>query len=211
MVKCHNGLFQELVKNLAAKSSVNKAPNMAKLQTAAVIVIAITITLASLYYIGFFNELQASPANTTTSQTTLTPARKLEGKWKTTFPVKFFIKTDFDTGELQDIGSENRTITWIITPTSDDNVVDVEVTFTFSNRQFTGSGYTPDVSPSFYTGTISGTRLTLTTGDKFSESGTVGEFTFTTDIITGTWNDQWSIAYEQQVYTSTNSLILSRQ
>jgi FlaG/FlaF family flagellin (archaellin) len=84
---------------------------MAKLQIAAIIVIAITITIASLYYMGFFGELQASPANTTPSQTALTPARKLEGTWKTTVPVKFYIKTDFDTGELQDIGSENRTMT----------------------------------------------------------------------------------------------------
>ena len=211
MVKCNTEMFQELMKKLATKSSVNQAPNTAKLQTAAVIIIAITITLASFYYMGFLNEPQTSAANTTTNRATLTPARKLEGIWKTTFPVKFYFKTDFDTGELQNIGSENRIVTWIITPTSDENLVDVEVSFTFSNRQFTGEGYTPDVSPSFYTGIINGTRLTLKTDDKISESGTMGEFTFTSDIITGTWNDQWSICYQQQVHTATNKLVLMRQ
>jgi len=144
----------------------------------------------------------------------LTPARNLEGTWKTAFPVRFYIKTDFETfGELKDVGSENRTMTWKITETSDENVVNVEFSFTVSNRQLvSGSGYTPDVSLMFLTGTIRGTRLTLTTGGgQFSESRTVGEFSFTTDIITGTWSDHWSMVYEQEVYTATNSLILSKQ
>ena len=181
---------------------------MSKLQTAAIVIIAFTVTIASLYYLGVFDEFQAL------SPTPLTPARNLEGTWKTAFPVKFYIKTDFDTfGELKDVGSENRTMTWIITATSDENVVDVEVYFTVSNRQLvTGSGYTPDVSPMFLKGTISGTRLTLKTGgSQLSDSRTVGEFSFTTDIITGTWNDHWSMVYEQEIYTTTNSLILTRQ
>ena len=104
-------------------------------------------------------------------------------------------------------------MTWKITETSDENVVNVEVSFAVSNRQLvSGSGYTPDVSLMFLTGTIRGTRLTLTTGGgQFSESRTVGEFSFTTDIITGTWSDHWSMVYEQEVYTATNSLILSKQ
>ena len=86
-------------------------------------------------------------------------------------------------------------MTWKITETSDENVVNVEFSFTVSNRQLvSGSGYTPDVSLMFLTGTIRGTRLTLTTGGgQFSESRTVGEFSFTTDIITGTWSDHWSM------------------
>ena len=192
-----------------ATPSVKQLPKkMSKLQTAAIVIIAFTITIASLYYLGVFDEFQAL------SPTPLTPARNLEGTWKTTFAVKFYINTDFDTfGELQDVGSENRTMTWIITAASDENVVDVEVQFTVSNRQLvTGSGYTPDVSPMFLKGLISGTRLTLKTGgSQLSDSRTVGEFSFTTDIITGTWNDHWSMVYEQEVYTATNSLILTRQ
>jgi hypothetical protein len=100
-------------------------------------------------------------------------------------------------------------MTWTITSTSDENTVNIEVQFTGSNLQLVdGSGYTPDVSPMFLTGTISGTRLTLTTGG--SEDRTIGQFSFTTDIITGTWNDQWIMVYEQEVYTTTNSLTLTR-
>jgi len=149
----------------------------------------------------------------------ISPARNLVGTWKTTFPVKFYIKTDFETfGELQDVGSENRTMTWIITATSDENVVNVEVHFTGSNLQLvTGSGYVPDVSPMFYIGRISGARLTLEIGDyesigpKPTQIGFVGEFTFTSWCITGTWHDHWELVYAQEVYTATNSLILRLQ
>ena len=182
---------------------------MSKPQIAAIVIVSFVATIAILYAMGVFDEFQEIDAS---NPTPLTPARNLEGTWKTTFPVTFYIKTDFETGELQDVGSENRTMTWIITGTSDEHVVNGEVSFTISNRQIaSGSGYVPDVSPNFYTGTISGTRLALTTGDNYSESGIVGEFSFTTDIITGTWNDKWSIAYGQQVYTATNTLILTRQ
>ena len=186
-------------------TAVPSVKQTSKLQIAAIVLIAFTVTIGLFYYFyyfGVFDEFQAqSPA-------TLTPARNLEGTWKTTFPVQFYIKTDFETfGELTDVGSENRTMTWILTGTSDENVVDVEVSFTVSNRQLdSGSGYTPDVSPMFLTGTISGARLTLTTDGR-----TIGDFSFTTDIITGTWSDNWSMVYEQEVYTTTNSLTLVKQ
>ena len=191
---------------MAAVPSGNQPKKMSKLQTAAIVVLAFSVTIAAFYYLGVFDEFQAIDA---ADQAPLTPARNLEGTWKTTFPVTFYIKTDFETfGELQDVGSENRTMTWTVAATGDENVVNVEVKFTVSNRQLvSGSGYTPDVSPMFLTGVISGTRLTLKTGD----NSTIGEFNFTTDIITGTWHDNWSMVYEQEVYTATNSLILTRQ
>src|SRR4030042_1874549 len=103
---------------------------MSKVQIAAIVVLSFTLTIAILYSMGVFDEFQAI------NPTPLTPARNLEGTWKTTFPVKFYIKTDFDTfGELQDVGSENRTMTWIITATSDENVVDLEVRVAVSNTQ----------------------------------------------------------------------------
>ncbi|MBT0160473.1 hypothetical protein G4O51_10880 [Candidatus Bathyarchaeota archaeon A05DMB-2] len=181
---------------------------MSKLQTVAIIIIAFVVVFASFYYLGFFDEFQPSTNTDTQGATSLTPARELEGTWKTAFPVTFYIRTDFETfGVLQEVGSENRSMIWTITATSDENVVDVEVQFTVSNRQLIAdSGYTPDVSPMFLKGIISGTRLTLKTGDR-----TVAECNFTTDIITATWSDHWSMAYEQEVYTATNSLILTRQ
>jgi hypothetical protein len=199
---------------LTEAPSSKQPKTMSKLQTAAIVVIAFTVTIAAFYYLGVFNEIQDvtnqnTQTNATPSPASLTPARNLEGTWKTSFPVTFYIKTDFETfGELQDVGSENRTMTWIITATGDENVVNVEVRFTVSSRLLVSdSGYTPDVSPMFLKGAISGTRLTLTTGD----NRTIGEFSFTTDIFKGTWNDHWSMAYEQEVYTATNSLILTKQ
>ena len=181
---------------------------MSKLQTAAIIGIAFTMTIATFYFLGIFDEFQALSSDPEPTQPPLTPVRNLEGTWKTTFPVKFYIKTNFETfGELEDVGSENRTMTWIITATNDENTVNVEVYFTASDRQLVAnSGYTPDVSPMFLEGVISGTRLTLKTGDRI-----ICECNFTTDIITGTWSDYWSMVYEQEVYTTTNSLILTRQ
>ena len=190
-----------------AKTTLNKQPKpTSKLQTAAIIVIAFTVVIATFYVLGVFDEFQT--LNSEPTQPPLSPARNLEGTWKTTFPIAFYIKTDFETfGELQDVGTENRTMTWIITATNSENTVNVEVYFTASNRQLVAdSGYTPDVSPMFLTGTISETRLTLKTGDR-----TICECNFTTDIITGTWSDYWSMVYEQEVYTKTNSLILTRQ
>jgi len=193
---------------LAAAPSDKQPKKMSKLQTAAIILIAFAVVMATFYYLGVFDDFQAIDAEPTPEPKTLSPARNLEGTWKTAFPVTFYIKTDFETfGELQDVGSENRSMTWTITATNDENMVNVEVQFTASNRQLvSGSGYTPDVSPMFLEGTISGTRLTLKTGDR-----TIGEFSFTTDIITGTWSDRWSMVYEQEVYTKTNGLTLTRQ
>ena len=193
---------------MAARTSDKQPKTVSKLQTAAIIIIAFTVVMATFYYLGVFDEFQALNSEPEPTQPPLTPARNLEGTWKTAFPVAFYIKTDYETfGELQDVGTENRTMTWIITATNYENTVNVEVRFTASSRQLVSdSGYTPDVSPMFLTGTISGTRLTLKTGDR-----TICECNFTTDIITGTWSDHWSMVYEQEVYTTANSLILTRQ
>jgi hypothetical protein len=146
----------------------------------------------------------------------LTPARPLVGTWKTPFAVTFHMKTDFDTGEFRYIGSEERMITWIITATNDETVVDIEVRFTSSNYQFEKwVEYRPrDVSPDFYKGLIDGSKLTLF--DYSMPSGElgmiVGRFTFTTDIISGTWDvhiTDWLV--EEEVYTEANEYRLTKQ
>ena len=99
-------------------------------------------------------------------------------------------------------------MTWIITSTSDENVVNIEVHFsTFNQQLISEAGYTPDVSPVFLTGIISSSSLIL----QSITDGTVGQFTFTTHNLTGTWDDQWTLAYSQEVYTTTNGLILTKQ
>ena len=64
------------------------------------------------------------------------------------------IATDYDNfGQLTDVGSEDRTMTWTITSTDKENIVFVYIEFSYSNRQLTaGSAYTPDVSPMQLTG-----------------------------------------------------------
>lgn len=185
----------------------------------AVALIAFTVTFAALYVFiiqpfqlpdDTFTTPTRAPTQTPhpTTNPSLSPVRDLEGTWKTSFSTKFFIKTDFSSAQLEDVGSENRTMTWVITSTSNKNVVNIEITFAVSNRDLiSDSGYTPDVSPMYVQGIISGSRLTL----QSSNDGTIGQFEFTSDIIHGTWDDNWTEAYSQEVYTATNGLTLARQ
>ncbi len=74
--------------------------------------------------------------------TTLTPARNIEGIWVTTFPVKFYIAT------------EDRVINWEI-EWVDDNTVFITMNFTTSNFQIANencnlTGYVPDITLDFF-------------------------------------------------------------
>lgn len=184
---------------------VNKA-----LQIIPIIIIIASVT-GALYFSGFFND-DAGAINVPDN---LTPTRDIIGTWKTPLATQFTIATDYeDFQTLADVGTENRTMTWIITATDQEDVVNVQVTFTSSDRQLiSGSGYTPDVSPMFLTGRINGTQLTLTTSSSgpIQQTGSVGVFTFTTTQMQGTWHDHWEGVYEQKVYTQTNGLKLLKQ
>jgi hypothetical protein len=180
----------------------------------AVVLISFAVTFAALYvfvlqpFLAQDNSLGQIPSNSPTpSSPNLSAARNLVGTWKTSFPTTFNIKTDFSSADLVDVGSEDRVMTWVITSASDQNTVNIKVSFTTSNRNFIAdSGFTPDVSPMFLTGTISGTRLTL-----HGDDGVMGQFSFTSTIIKGAWDDTWTAAYSQQAYTATDGLILSKQ
>ena len=143
----------------------------------------------------------------------LSAARDLEGTWKTTFPVKFYIMTDFCTNDLELVATEYRSVTMIITGGSDENHVNIQINHTDSNFTVVnpnctnGAGYVPDVSPNFYKGVISGTRLSIVDDN----SKEYGKFNFTTDLMEGTWRDAWCMVYCQTVYTDTNQLKLTLQ
>ncbi len=111
---------------------------------------------------------------------------------------------------MQYEGSQQRTMTWTISRTFNPNTVNVDVSFSVVTSSInSGSGYVPDVSPMTLEGRISGTRLTLVEGaSMFSPERVVGEFSFTSSSIMGTWNDTWEMAYRQSVYTSVNGLTL---
>jgi len=175
------------------------------------IVILIVSIVGALYFTGFLNDFTD---NSLSNAGKLTPTRDIEGTWTTTLSTQFTIATDYENfGQLTDVGSEDRTMTWTITGTSDEHTVIVNVQFTYSNRQLIqGSGYTPDVSPMQLTGTINGTQLTLTKGNvgPIEQIGAIGVFTFTSNQMEGTWHDHWNGAYEQKVYTTTNALKLMK-
>ena len=172
-------------------------------------IIIIVSIVGALYFSGILEDVSVPTPGV------LTPTRDIVGTWQTTFSTKFNIATDFISfGGLEDVGSENRTMAWTISATNNENVVVVDVQFSYSNRQLvSGSGYTPDVSPMQLTGIINGTQLTLTRGDSgpIKQIGSVGVFTFTTHNMEGTWHDHWSGVYEQNVYTQTDGLKLIKQ
>jgi hypothetical protein len=175
-----------------------KPKGKVKISTIVPVAILIASVIGALYFSGTFNGLFV-----------LGPARDLVGTWVTPLSTKFYIAID---GE--NVGSENRIMTWTITATNQENVVDVKVEFSYSNRQLvSGSGFVPDTSPMELTGIINGTQLTLTKADAgpIHQIGSVGVFTFTTSQMEGTWHDDWEGVYEQNVYTSTNGLKLLKQ
>ena len=158
--------------------------------------ICLRITMASLL-MACAVATQAAP---------LSPARSLVGKWKTKFAVTYHIWTDYNSfyGTLENVANDKRMVTWKITPGSTSSTVNIQQTF--RSKRFTSlvpyTGYTPDVSPQFYTGLVSGSRLTVIDGT----GRILGKFSFTTRLMKGSWNDFFTIAYSQQVFTDKNKL-----
>lgn len=140
----------------------------------------------------------------------LTSARDLVGTWKTRFASTVYYDTDWCTDEPSRVASQPWNVSFVITPGTDDNHVNVEMSFTTGG--FTvingcpGTGIVPEVSPLNFTGTVSASKLILSSGTQ-----AVGEFNYTTDILTGTFDYTWSMVYAQRDYTATNALILLRQ
>lgn len=141
----------------------------------------------------------------------LSPARDISGTWVTPIKVTFHIKTDFCTPALADVATQQRLVTWEITKLTDTTVY-IQQTFTGSNFTVTNpacggsSGYTPDVSPNFYTGVINSTTLSI-----YSGKNLVGSFTFTTTQMEGNWDDSWCIAFCQEVYTVNKEFKIIKQ
>lgn len=240
-----------LVTKGRALKSVAKVPKHSLKFKIPVALLAIMIATNTAYYLGAFkmnpvlqpaqqtmNQIWSVPGLSQVRQFIsqivagnafvpgLTPARDLVGTWKTSFPVTFYIASN-ETGELQTHGTESRTMTWIVTATDRENVVDVKISFTCSNQQLDEhSGYVPDVSPMSLKGLISGPRLVLETGHQMFpndiaykpigpepvQQGNIGNFTYTTSNMQGTWHDDWTmLGFEQDVFTGNNALILAKQ
>jgi hypothetical protein len=142
----------------------------------------------------------------------LSPARDLSGTWETAFPVTFHIRTDFCSADLQDVATEDWMVTWTITPRSGSES-DVGIEWSYTRANFTatggcagGTGYVPEPSPIEFRGVLSSSSLTLMSGTE-----EVGTFSFTTDLMMGTFDYRYCLAYCQETYTEPNALKLVRQ
>ena len=172
-----------------------------------------TITLFTIIFFFLANLFDCQKDD---EPSVLSPARNLEGIWTTTFPndpVKFYIQTDFCSNNLQDVATQDRTITWEVEEI-DDNTVFITLNFSTSNFEIVNqncnpTGYVPDTSTAFLTGIISSSGITIYEYDNLSNE--LGKFTFTTDLMQGTWNDSWCSVYCQRVYTLTNEYKLTLQ
>ncbi len=152
--------------------------------------------------------------NSDSLSTALTPARNLKGTWKTTFPVKVYYQTDFCRGTKETVGQADWNVTFVISSTSDPNVVNVDMSATSANYQRvnsscgTGStGYIPSVWPATLKGNISSTSLVATK----TAWGMTYDGSFTTDLMMGTWNHWECLIYCFGEYTETNQMKLMRQ
>lgn len=192
-----------------SQSPVQSTRRKVKASQVIPIIILLGSVIGGLYFSGFFDDM---------SIPLLTPTRPIEGTWKTTFATEYAVATDFSSYQLADVGTQDRMVTFTITGTSNENIVNVKVEYNSSNSNFiSDSGYVPDVSPMFYIGTIDGTKLTLNVNNEGSigfgteQYGSVGEFTFTSTQMQGTWHDHWESSFEQSVYTETNGLTLMKK
>ncbi len=140
----------------------------------------------------------------------LSAARNLVGTWKASAPATVNFETDFCTTNLSLVASQGWTVTLDITAGANDNSVNVQMAFVTSNSQIIAgcpsTGVTPEVSPMYLTGNISGTRLDLSDG-----LTPVASFSFTTDQMTGTLDYAWCMAFCQRDYTAANAIVLRRQ
>ncbi len=174
-----------------------KQPNHVNF-TGIIVVIVLIMVLVSIAVIGSGN------IKTRADNQIIGP---LDGTWTTESTTIFYMKTDWPSGQLTDVGFEARNVTFVITSTSEPEKVDVEMYYSvvFSTVSF-DSFYYPDPSPERYDGNWNGNYLEL------SQDGIQkGVFTFTDTVMTGTWDDlDQDSAFSQECYTSTDAFMLQR-
>ncbi len=123
----------------------------------------------------------------------LTSARNLEGTWKTAIPVTIYTNVPC---------SKSCNVTFIIYPGLDNNHPNINIEIVGTSA---GCSFPLDI---YATGTISSTNLVV---ENIDWSWGVGNFNFTTDILTGTLDCTIDYGTEEHYWTNTNELILIRQ
>jgi hypothetical protein len=135
-------------------------------------------------------------------------AGPLDGLWETSNITYFYMKTDWQSGQLENVGYEARMVTFVITGTSDPNKVDVQMTYVIYESSIqNNSFYMSDPSPEHYDGQWSGSALWLS-----QDENVRGVFDFTDTTMTGTWDDlDMNNYFSQYCYTNSNGLELQRR
>lgn len=129
-----------------------------------------------------------------------TVAEQLEGRWATEEPIPMIVKTDFCTGTLEPVATEDWSIEWVIKKTSDDQLVEITMTFYRSNFTVTntncslGTGYVPEPSPMFLEGHIDGHSVTIMYGDD-----ELGVYDFVDNELSGDFSYSYCLIYCQEI------------
>jgi hypothetical protein len=144
-----------------------------------------------------------------------TQTRTLIGTWKTAVPTSMSFSTDSCSNAPTTMtlaGTEPWTVLWVITAGTDENHVNVQMTFTrgaFTSVTPTACAspiLVQETSPMELSGVISFGQLKL-----FNGATPAGVFTFTADNLTGTFDYTYTGIYSQREYSATNGMILLRQ
>jgi len=141
----------------------------------------------------------------TTGPPPLTTATNIAGTWTTPSPVTLYAATTACGPQVIEFILK-RTATWVIAGTG--NTVSVNETYSDAGSSVANScnlAVPQNPSPQQYTGSISGTTLTVTGVD-----GQEGVFTITSNNLAGTWNDSSCLIYCQDTYSNSKTYILTK-
>jgi hypothetical protein len=140
---------------------------------------------------------------------TITPARNVEGTWKTPFAVKFYLSTDKCGGFVR-YADQDQKLTWLVTAISD-NEVNI-----FSSASYKGSFNIYNICSqqpvpvsydvSSMTGVVSSSQMDLYVG-----TTKVGSMSFTSNNLAGYYDHQTCGSYGcNGLSTNSGTLILTR-
>jgi len=141
------------------------------------------------------------------SDSTLSPARSLVGTWKTPSPTTFYYSTDF-CSTYERVASFSLSSQWVITAGNSDTVNiewdEISATSPVSIISPSCNYYVPWVFPTFLVGVVSSSQLTV-----YNNNVNVGSFSFTTNNITGTYNEDDCDIYCSGINTNSKTFILT--
>ena len=159
--------------------------------------------------------MSCSVADSLGTTPALTMARQLEGTWQTAVPVTFYYQTNFCSGKKETVATSKWNVTWTLTAVSGfENVLDVEMRFSRASSTPVasscgngGNGWVPLVSPTFFRATVSSSAFTASD----AQSGINVPGSYTTDLMSVTWNHWECLIYCSGEFTNASELKLVRQ